>query len=392
MERPSRAIGLGLLVLFVCFGTGLTQAVKIRVITDKGYVRLLPDARSSVIKIAPKGAVLASDDLENEWFRVFLPAKETEYNLIGFIHQSEAEKIEAESLIPGGGASAPKERKHPISAKISGGMVYLKGGFPNTVRDYYDQYFRAEAAAATSLVVLQGGIPPLHNGSGAGAEVVLNFGFISLGLGTEYVRAEKTGTMTFGTRHWGPALLEFSIADRLTVIPAKINIYANILKSRIGHVRLYGGAGMYFGTFSDEWSGVNEKGESFYFRQKARAQDIGYQGGVEIEMNLGENFALVAEGLGQLVKINGFSGSAEGSANWFHPKSGITETSLSGTLYIYEMQSGIDAPWIPNLVIFKTAPTRKSLGLNSRENIRNVAEAKIDFSGYSARIGLRIKF
>jgi len=392
MERPFRGLALGLIVLFVCLGTGLAQAVKIRVVTDKGYIRLLPDLKSTVIKIAPKGAVLAADDVENEWFRVFLPGGETEYNLIGFIHQGEAEKIHAESLMPDDGASAPEEHKRPFSAKIFGGTAYCNVGFPNTVRDYFDRYFRSEAAASRSLVVLQGGIPPLHNGYSAGAEFVVEFGRISLGLGMEYVRVENTGTMNFGTKNWNPDLYVFSMTDRLTVIPVKINIYANILKFRIGQVRLFGGGGLYFGHFSDVWTGVNEKGETLYFRQKANAQDIGFQGGLEIELNLNKNFALVAEGLGRLVKIDGFTGSAEGTADWFHTKAGISETSRSGTLYSYELQTALDGPWIPNLLIFETAPRKDSLDLNSRQDIRNVAKASLDFSGYSARVGLRIKF
>jgi hypothetical protein len=392
MKRPFGLLITGFLVLSFCIGTGLAQTIKIRVIADEGRVRLLPDARSSVIKIAPKGAVLASDDLENEWFRVFLPGRETEYNLIGFIHQTEAEKIDAESLIPNGGASAPEKHKRPLGAKIFGGPAYLKVGFPNTVRDYFDRYFRSEAAASKYLVILRGGIPPVHNGYSAGAEIVVEFGRISLGLGTEYVRAEKTGTMTFATKNWAPSLYEFSMTDRLVMIPVKLNVYASLLKSRIGQIRLFGGAGIYFGHYSDAWTWVNEKGESFYFQMKANAQKIGYQGGVEIEWNFGKNLALVAEGLGRLVKLDGFSGWAEGSTDRFHPKSGISETSRSGTLYSYEMQSGTDAPWIPYLCIFETAPTRKSMNLNSREKIRNVAEAALDFSGYSARVGLRIKF
>ena len=392
MERPFRGWALGLIVLFVCLATGSAQAVKIRVVADKGNIRLLPDPRSAVVKVVPKGAVLAADDIENEWFRVFLPGGEAEYDLIGFIHQGEAEKVDAGTLIPNDGASVPEERKRPFSVKIFGGTAYCQVGFPNTVRDYFDRYFRSEAAASTNLVILQGGIAPLNNGYNAGAEFIVEFGRLSFGLGTEYIRVEKTGTMNFATKHWDPALYVFSMTDRLTVIPIRVNAYATILKSRIGRVRLFGGGGMYFGHFSDVWTGVNEKGDSLYFRQKADASDLGFQAGVEIELNLNKNFALVAEGLGRLVKINGFTGSAEGSENWFHQKAGISETSRGGTLYAYEFQMTPDGPWTPNLLIFETTPTNDSLGLNYRQSLRNVTEASLDFSGYSARVGLRINF
>ncbi len=392
MERPFRGWALGLIVLFACLGTGSAQAVKIRVIADKGQVRLLPDPRSAVIKAVPKGAVLAADDLENEWFRVFLPGGETEYDLIGFIHQGEAEKVDAGTLLPDDGASAPEEHKRPFSVKIFGGTAYCQVGFPNTVRDYFDRYFRSEAAASTNLVFLQGGIFPLDNGYNAGTEFIVEFGRLSLGLGTEYIRVENTGSMNFATRHWYPGLYYFSMTDRLTVIPIRVNVYATILNSRIGRVRLFGGGGMYFGHFSDVWTGVTEKGDSVYFRQRADASDLGFQAGVEIELNLNNNFALVAEGLGRLVKINGFTGSAEGTEYWYHSKAGISETSRGGTLYAYEFQMAPDGPWIPNLLIFETMPTKDSLNLNAQQSIRNVAEASLDFSGYSARVGLRIKF
>jgi len=392
MRRPFVGAVLGMIVFLAGPGWGSAQAVKIRIIADEGHVRLLPNPQSSLLKAVPKGAVFPADDIENEWYRVFLPGGRGEYDLIGFIHRDEAEKVETASLRPEEGPAVPEPSRRPLSLKISGGTARCRTGFPNTVREYLGAYFRAEAAAAKNLVVLQGDIPPVHNGYSAAADLLVEFGRLGLGLGAEYIRVDGAGSMNFATKHWTPDLYSFSMTDRLTVVPVRANVYADVLRSRFGRILVYGGAGLYFGHFSDVWNGVNEKGETLYFSQRADASALGFQAGLEIEIRLSERLSLVAEAAGRRAVIDGFTGTAEGTPGWFHPKSGISETPRSGILYSYELQMTTDGPWIPELLIFDAPPTAKSLGLSSRQRLRGAAEARLDFTGYSARLGLRFKF
>ena len=94
---------------------------------------------------------------------------------------------------------------------------------------------------------------------------------------------------------------------------------------------------------------------------------IGFHGAVGFELKLVSHFAFILEGQGRYVKIGSFEGK---KLNF-----------IEGTLNYYESQFG--GKWYPKVdVIDGLTPI----------GIRNLRKAKVDFSGFTLRAGIKITF
>ncbi|MFQ6083951.1 MAG: hypothetical protein ACE5WD_11440 [Candidatus Aminicenantia bacterium] len=98
LSHEKQAIFLSLLICFLLFLTGITQAanLKVRVIVDKANVRLKPDITSTPVGKVSIGTVLESDKKEGKWYRVTLPPDEYGFTVSGYIHERIVEVVEEE--------------------------------------------------------------------------------------------------------------------------------------------------------------------------------------------------------------------------------------------------------------------------------------------------------
>jgi hypothetical protein len=110
----------------------------------------------------------------------------------------------------------------------------------------------------------------------------------------------------------------------------------------------------------------------------AKANAIGFHGGLGFEFDLSPNVALFIEARGRYAKLGGFEGDLTASA------SGGASDHASGKLYYWE-GLGMTTVFYPMIQVVPTAPTPSS-------STRNVREAKVDFSGGTALGGIVIKF
>lgn len=260
-----------------------------------------------------------------------------------------------------------------FSIKLSGGMNYLEVGDPNAFLKGLSDFLKDQAS-------LDGSIPEdefkkIHFGLDLEGDVVVyltpRFG-ISFGSG--YILGKKGKDVNKIIYIGGRTFTE---EVKVSAIPVKLGVYYSLPLSSQARFFLNGGVGYYFAKWYDAYRTEWSIGWWTTY-QKARASGIGFHGGVGFELNLVSNIAFVLEGQGRYAKIGGFKGDEEDK---YYPSP--TEFSSKGKLYYFEWFPWTDK-WYPMINILEEEP--------SGDRIRNVREAKVDFSGFTFRAGIKISF
>lgn len=258
--------------------------------------------------------------------------------------------------------------------KLLGGMNYLVFGDPNASLKGLADFLKDQASLGDETV--EGEFKKIHFGLEFEGDVVFyitpRFG-ISLGSG--YIYGKKGKDVNKIAILGGQT---FTDEVEVSAIPVKLGAYYSLpLSSRVGFF-LKGGVGYYFAKWSDNYR--NEWGDNWITsNQKANASGIGFHGGVGLEFKLISNIAFVLEGQGRYAKIGGFKGDKEDK--FFIPTLGSSE---EGKLYYFEWLPWTEN-WYPMIQIYEEEPS-------SGDRIRNIREAKVDFSGFTFRAGIKINF
>ena len=252
-----------------------------------------------------------------------------------------------------------------IGIKLSGGTSYLVVGDPNASLKGLADFLKDWASGGGRTI--EGDIKPIHFGLDLEGDVIFyltpRFG-ISFGSGYIY---GKKGVDENEIAFMGQT---FSDGMKVSVVPVRLGVYYYLpLSSRIRFF-LNGGVGYYFAKWSETYR--NEIPVGVIARdQKAKANGVGFHGGVGFELNLVSHIALVFEGQGRYVKIGGFEGEKNPGVE-------------KGTLYYFENQIFAGGDWYPTIDIREQEP----VGIF----VRNIREATVDFSGFTFRAGIKITF
>jgi hypothetical protein len=168
----------------------------------------------------------------------------------------------------------------------------------------------------------------------------------------------------------------FTDEVKVSAIPVKLGVYYSLPLSSQARFFLTAGVGYYFAKWSEAYRNEWDTGW-WTIDQKATARGIGFHGGVGFELNVVSHVAFVLEGQGRYAKIGGFKGDKDGK---YYPPP--TEYSTKGKLYYFEYLPWTEN-WYPKIYISKEE--------QAGDRIRNVREAKVDFSGFTFRAGIKIK-
>ena len=95
-----------------------------------------------------------------------------------------------------------------------------------------------------------------------------------------------------------------------------------------------------------------------------------------LEFNFSRNLALVVEGFGRYAKLKGL----QGDYTW--KEEGIIEEA---TLWYYDWRSSDTGNEYPRIKFDDDVPTQTSFQ-------RNIREGEVDLTGFSVRLGIKIKF
>jgi hypothetical protein len=275
--------------------------------------------------------------------------------------------------------SAARGQGLKFGFKFTGGINYQLIGDGDAILRGYKAYTDDFLNTAGSGYTLDQSIFPLvnHFGFEFDGDVILYFTpQFGISLGTGYIRG---GTL-FGSGNQVISSSSTKETDNNDVaasaVPIKVGIYYTFssIFAPQGKSSSYVFAGI--GLYSASYSHIeNYTYQTYYdnFTQKATSSGVGFYAGWGGESWINPNFAFIYELSGRYANIGGFSGT------WQDNNNGTT-SSGSGKLYYYELSSA--GNWYPWASVLADAP--------SGSGYRNVREAKIDFSGVSFKVGIKI--
>jgi hypothetical protein len=162
---------------------------------------------------------------------------------------------------------------------------------------------------------------------------------------------------------------------KVKAIPVTVSLYYSLPVSTKSRFSLGAGVGYYFASFTRNY--LNEQVGIYWIDAnfKGSASDIGFHGGIGFEYDLSSTFAIVIEGFGRYAKISGFEGTREriDSNNW---------SDLWEGNYYYSDRQHSSGTLLPRVSLSDPS---------SIENAINSRDYETDFSGFTIRIGLKIK-
>ena len=192
---------------------------------------------------------------------------------------------------------------------------------------------------------------------------------LSWGIGLEFLQEKNESFVEF---RQGSILRTLHARPRLSAVP--INLFLSV--APFSHLYFKGGISYYFARFSYLYQ-IQGEGLIQGWEGKATARGLGLMGGLGFIKEVTPSLSLVAEGTGRWSKIDGFKGKGT-SEN----ESGEILTE-EGKLYFIQNQV-LEEKTHSTLFIRRTKP--------NEVGVIEAREAKIDFSGFSLRVGLRFAF
>jgi opacity protein-like surface antigen len=416
-------------VVLVCPVSVQAENLKLRGTVGRAEVHLMPYAGSTVIGVIRLGEVLKSDKQVGEWFRVILPPNEKGFILTGFVHSREVEVISGKpEEKPGEEIPMKKEKpfekkpvevlpieKKPVeekpilpppepiespispqppkpppvqpspaprptrpgpkfSLKFYGGMNNMLFGDLNDAlqgtTDYYQDLPNVDIGEE---------LQPVHWGFDFGGEFIINLTpRIGIGLGGGYIQVSKKTTIDVT---WEGSPYKDTVHPKATVIPLTFSIHVGLPLGNIMNFTLNAGAGYYLGTIQWHYSWDSEF-HDYEENWKAKSNTVGFQGSLGLELNISRNLALVVEGFGRYAKLKSLKGDYTWKRDFFGHEEGIIEEA---TLWYYDWRSSDTGNEYPRIKFDDDVPTETSFQ-------RNIREGEVDLTGFSFRLGIKIRF
>ena len=409
MRDSKRQFALVICLSLVLLLPGITQAenLKLRITVKQAKIHIRPDARSLVLSISRLGSVLESDKKIGNWFRVILPPDDKGTQLTGFVHINAveviiekpekqpakempleeekpspppAEKIEPPKPVQPAKApppSVPKPSAEPqigFSLKMHGGMNYL---FSNDINDHLQattDYWNDRG------VDVEGEFEPLQNGIEFGGEFIVNLTpHIGIGLGGGYIQASSKSTVN---NAWFGYSYQDTATPKVTAIPLTLSAYFYLPLGKRLSFNIQAGMGYYLGTFSWDYSYESEL-DDFKENWEGKSNALGFHGGLGFEFYFSSGIALFVEGFGRYAKLKALKGKYTFEETFFGYQG--QESIDEATLWYYEWRSALTGNYYPTLEFNDEKPEETSF-------IKNIREGEVDLTGFSVRVGIRIRF
>lgn len=260
-----------------------------------------------------------------------------------------------------------------ISLKVTGGMRYLfRNDYNLGVQGIYD-FYRSNYGGAS------GQFNALRLGFSLGGEVALTFGKnLALGLGAGYGRYSRDSEFGY---EWSFFSSDDTLKPRIQLVPLTLNVhYYTPLGTRLKS-DLYAGVGYYWLAFDHEWR-IKTNFFSYETTQtfKAKRGNLGFQGGIGLELELGPQVALVFQASGQIVKFTDIKGQWKETGRWF--KGEWQEETSEAYFWFFQRRDSGNA--FAQILFSATAPSEAEYSF--------IRKGQLDLSGISAAIGLKLIF
>lgn len=378
---------LGLFLIFAASVIAQESSIKLKVVTEQANIRLKPDVASIIIYQVIQGTMLRSLGKEKEWYHVEFQTEEGD-RASGYVHESlviEIESLVREEIKSEGREEIIRQEKSREPALPTSDLVIPSPERPSTTRITLSlsgggNYFLAGdlnkgseglADNYSEIVGIQGegDLKSAHLSLLFGGEISIPLSSrLFFGIGADYFRAGQRSVVEFQDE---TASDTFTTQPKIEAIP--LRAYLSVYPTSFFYVKM--GVEYYFANLSYLYHFQTE--DAFEkWEGEAKARDIGYLGSLGLVIIPSSPINLFVELTGRYAPIMGFEGKDK------HTNSTGLDTTEEGKLYFYKFTSSGKS--FPRLFIWAEEP--------EGEDIQELREAKIDFSGLSIRVGLRIRF
>lgn len=405
-------------VIVICFTVilllpfsivGQEVGMKLRVVIELANVRIKPDIGSAIIKQFPLGTILESSGKEREWYKIRFELEGGD-PLTGYVHESlvqlvegelpreevlqeevvKAEELKTEEI------KKEEEIKEPEKEKVVKQKV-VEQKVPPTPQDLLDD--DSDAIHVSVLLFLGGHLASIGDlnagamglgdyyedqlgvtGRGTVSELKMVYQFggefllplnpkISFLIGADYLIGDKESLVDFTS---GPAVESFTARPKIQALPVRVGLAYFPVSG------LYAKAGVEFiitncryfyrfvsGDFWQQWEG------------DASSQGLGITGGIGYILQVNSIIGVFAEASGRYAHIKGLEGT-----DHFTDSSGSDSTE-NGKLYIYQGHVTGDKSYYLLYVRDK---------IPFEGGVSDPMEATLNLSGFSLKVGIKIRF
>jgi hypothetical protein len=266
-----------------------------------------------------------------------------------------------------------------ITIKLEGGWNTFAGGdVEKGIGGLYDN--TVAAISASDVPIMQNRRESSHAGLEAAGDLIYCVTpRLGIGIGVAKVNAGKDSHLVFQQASWGTDNLRMWPEIRVTSLRAGL-FYSFPFAGWLA-ISVHGGPALYSakyscsmgvdGGYSAELVQHGLINTGYY--QKARAKQMGFEGGVGFEFNPNPYAAFFVEAQGRYAKIGGFEGEEE---TGFYQGVQYQKSIKTGSVYLG------DTATYPHLDI---VPHGSTVAASARK-------ATLDFSGVSFFAGLKLRF
>lgn len=260
-----------------------------------------------------------------------------------------------------------------FSLKVAGGVSFINPHEVNIVLQSWEEYWTTRADLTQTWTYLGGEVSTLKLGYDFEIELIFNFTpRFAIGLSSGYLFSDVSEKATTLTIEKVLGTFDHVKPTKISAIPLILSgYYIQPLGSSLSLYFRAGGGPMWAKYFERDGN-KNIENESYSYPESisASAQGQIYLLGLGVIFETESGIRFFMEGTWRTAKITGFSGENK-------------QEETGALTYVEEHLSGY-ALWQAKYQIFTEPP--------SGENYRDVKQGTIDFSGFSVKIGLIIKF
>jgi hypothetical protein len=260
-----------------------------------------------------------------------------------------------------------------LSLRISSGLGWLKAAEVNNALAAWREGWKLKAEIDPNMSLESESPGTLHLGVDFEAELLFSFSrWLGVGVSAGYTYASRDEEQTLLSISQKGILYNYARPTKVSAYPIFLSLYAMLPVGQKFRIYLRGGLGTVRATYVVREA--NKKAETARFSysvyDNAKASCRGYLGSLGLSYAVDQSLGFFIEAMVRSARVSGFEGE--------------DMLGVKGRLYAYEeYRPDIDF-WQSRTSLLPEEP--------GGETIRNVREATVDFSGYSARIGIFLKF
>jgi opacity protein-like surface antigen len=257
--------------------------------------------------------------------------------------------------------------------RLSSGLWQMKLGEINDALTGWSEGLKRESDSDPNAQFISGEVDRLRLGMEFEAELMMSFSrWLKLGLSFGYAYASVNEEQTLLTVEEAGTLEERARPTKVSAYPLLVSGYFNLPLGKKMGAYLRAGVGAVQARYVSREAQREVGGKKFLYPvyDNAKAGGLTYLGGVGLSYSFDRSLGFFAEAEARFARVNGLTGE--------------NKLEEKGTLYSYEQYLPQSGYWQPTMHVLPEAP--------GGAEVRNIRETVVDFSGYSIKIGLLLKF